>query len=219
VAKMKVIIAQECSGVIRDAFLTRGHDAVSVDLQPTERPGPHLQCDIRSVNFTGVDLVIAHPDCTYLSNAGVRHFHIRRKNPGVLYCEERWTALEPACEHFRFFLTLPVPKIAIENPIPHGYAVQRIGRKYDQIIRPWQFGHEELKATCLWLVGLPKLEDTHNIGPPPVVNREPERYWKWAKVHYEPPGPERAKNRSRTLPGIADAMADQWGNPKRSLFL
>jgi hypothetical protein len=208
---MNVLIACESSGCVRDAFLSLGHHAVSVDLDPTERPGPHLQADIRSVNFSGVDLVIAHPTCTYLSNAGVRHFHIRRTNPDVLYCEDRWAALDPACEFFRFFLSLPVPRVAIENPIPHKYAVDRIGRKYDQIIRPWQFGHKELKATCLWLKGLPPLMDTCNVGPPPVVTKEPERYWEWAKVHRESPGKNRARNRSRTLPGIAMAMAEQWG--------
>ena len=212
---MRVIIAQECSGVIRDAFLARGHDAVSVDLQPSEKPGPHIQADARKLDYTGVDLVIAHPVCTYLTNAGVRHFHIRKTNPSVLYCEERWEALKPAIEDFRFYLTLKdkgVRAVAIENPIPHKYAVAGIGAKYTQIIRPWQFGHEELKATCLWLEGLPKLKETLNVGPPPTVTKDPERYWgQWAKVHREGPGPERAKNRSRTLQGIAEAMAAQWG--------
>lgn len=209
---MKVKIVCECSGVIRDAFLRLGHDAVSIDLQPSETSGPHIQDDARNVSYAGTDLVIAHPDCTYLSNAGVRHFHIRKTNPDVLYCEERWLALGPACEFFRFFLELPAPRIAIENPIPHGYAVNMIGRKYDQIIRPWQFGHEELKATCLWLKNLPALKETMNLGPPPTVTHDQERYWQWAKVHRESPGKERAKNRSRTLLGIAEAMASQWGS-------
>ena len=208
---MNVIIACEFSGVIRDAFIRKGHNAVSVDIQPTEKPGPHIQDDIRSIDFSGVDLVIAHPDCTYLTNAGVRHFHIRKSNPNVLYCEDRLLALDKACEFFRFFLSLPVNKIAIENPIPHSYAVSRIGRKYDQIIRPWQFGHKELKATCLWLKNLPILIDTLNIGPPPTSTKDPVRYWQWAKVHREGPGKNRAKNRSRTLIGIAEAMANQWG--------
>ena len=208
---MKIVIAQECSGIIRDAFIARGHDAISIDLQATECLGPHLKMDARQYDYRGTDLVIAHPDCTYLANSGVQHFYHRGKNPAIAYCEERWAELDRACEHFRFYLNLPVSRIVIENPIPHRYAVARIGCRYSQIIRPWQFGHEELKATCLWLKRISPLRETLNVGPPPEITTNPARYWQWAKVHRESPGKDRAKNRSRTLPGIASAMAEQWG--------
>jgi hypothetical protein len=134
------------------------------------------------------DLIIAHPPCTRLTNAGVRWLHERNL----------WDELYAACEFFRLFLNHPCPRIAIENPIPHKYALERIGRKYDQCVQPWQFGHGETKAVCLWLKGLPKLQPTDV-----VEGRE-------ARVHRMPPGPDRAKERSRFFTGIAEAMADQW---------
>ncbi len=194
---MKVLIACEFSGIVRDAFIAKGHDAISCDLLPTERPGPHIQGDVLKylkpdhwdMNFDRWDLMIAHPPCTRLCNSGVR------------WLDERnlWGDMEKAAQFFRRLLEADIPHIAIENPIPHRYAVKEIGRTYDQIIQPWQFGHPETKATCLWLKGLRKLGTTKL-----VAGRE-GRIWKMS------PGKDRAKLRSVTLPGIADAMAEQWG--------
>ena len=197
---MKVIIACEFSGIVREAFKARGHDAWSCDLLDTEIPGQHYKGDIfdflsldDEFNITGYnewDMMIAHPECTYFANSGVRW---------LAGNTDRQMKLLQAGIFWRKLWNLPIKKIGMENPIPHKYAVDVMGRKYDQIIQPWQFGHGETKATCLWLKGLPKLRPT-NI----VSGRE-------ARVHKETPGPNRWKNRSRTLPGIAAAMANQWG--------
>ena len=186
---MKVLVACEFSGIVRDAFIKRGHDAMSCDLLPTERDGPHYQGDVFDIIDEGWDLMIAHPPCTRIANSG------------VCWLEKRnlWDDMMNASAFFRSLLDADIPYIAIENPIPHKYALEIIGRKYDQIIHPWQFGHGETKATCLWLKNLPKLEPT-NI----VDGRIP-------RIHYMPPGPNRSRERSRTYQGIADAMADQWG--------
>lgn len=181
---MKVLIACEYSGAVRDAFIARGHEATSCDLLPTERPGPHYQGDVRDVIGNGWDLMIAHPPCTHLAVSGARWF------------AEKQTEQAAALDFVRWLLAAPIQRIALENPI--SIISSRI-RKPDQIIQPWQFGHGETKATCLWLKGLPKLTPT-NI----VEGRE-------AKVHRMPPGPNRWKERSRTYQGIADAMAAQWG--------
>ena len=186
---MKVLIACEYSGIVRDAFIRAGHDAMSCDILPTESPGPHYQGDVRDVLAEQWDMIIAHPPCTRLTNAGVRWLHERNL----------WDELNEACRFFNLFMEHPCEKIAVENPIPHKYAVARIGRKPDQIVQPWQFGHGETKAVGLWLKNLPKLIPT-NI----VEGREP-------RVHMMPPGPDRAKMRSRFFEGIADAMAAQWG--------
>lgn len=189
---MRVLVACEFSGIVRDAFIAAGHDAVSVDLLPSERYGPHLQADIRDylherlwVAHTPVDLMIAHPPCTHLAVSGARWFKDKQ--------DEQAEALE----FVRWLLDAPVARIALENPI--SIISSRI-RKPDQIIQPWQFGHPETKATCLWLKNLPKLVPTQV-----VEGRE-------ARVHREPPGPDRWKNRSRTYEGIAAAMASQWGS-------
>jgi hypothetical protein len=182
---MKVLVACEFSGVVRDAFRERGHDAMSVDLEPSERPGPHYQGDVRDVMYEpGWDLMIAFPPCTHLAVSGARWFAEKR--------EEQAAAVEFVVR----LMFAPVPRIAIENPI--GVLSTRI-RKPEQIIQPWQFGHGEVKATCLWLTNLPLLLPT-NI----VAGRE-------ARVHRMAPSPTRGRERSRTLPGIAAAMADQWG--------
>lgn len=186
---MRVLIACEFSGTVRDAFARRGHDAWSCDLLPSETPGNHLKGDVRAF-LAGFwarprwDLLIAHPPCTYLAVSGARWWAGRE--------EEQRKALE----FVRFLLDAPIPRIAVENPIGR---ISTAIRKPDQIIQPWQFGHGEVKATCLWLKNLPKLQPT-NI----VEGRH-------ARVHREPPGADRWKNRSRTLLGIAEAMADQWG--------
>lgn len=182
---MKVLVACEYSGIVRDAFIARGHDAWSCDLLPTERPGPHYQGDVRDVLGNGWDLMIAHPPCTHLAVSGARWF------------KDKLIEQAEALDFVRALMAAPIDRIAIENPI--SIISSRI-RKPDQIIQPWQFGHGETKATCLWLKGLPKLTPT-NI----VEGRE-------ARVHKMPPGPDRWKERSRTYPGIADAMAEQWKN-------
>ena len=187
---MRVLVACEYSGRARQAFRDRGHDAWSCDLLPAEDGSKfHIQGDARPLLRERWDIVIAHPTCTRLTNSGVRWLHER----------QLWQELEQAAEFFRDCLNANADGVAVENPIPHKYALQLIGRDYDQIIQPWQFGHGETKATCLWLNGLPKLTPT-NI----VEGRE-------ARVHRMSPGPDRWKERSRTYQGIADAMAEQWG--------
>jgi len=193
---MKVLVACEFSGIVRDAFAMRGHDAWSCDLLPTEKPGQHIQGDVFGILDNGWDLMVAHPPCTYIANSGVRWLY---QKDGVTLDENRWYLMRKAVQFFRFLLEYNIPKIAIENPIPHNYAVKKIGRKYDQLVQPWQFGHGETKATCLWLKGLPKLEPT-NI----VEGRE-------HRIHNLPPSNNRGKLRSVTYQGIANAMAEQWG--------
>lgn len=187
---MKVLIACEYSGRSRDAFLRLGHDAMSCDLLPTDVPGPHYQGDVRDVLGERWDLIIAHPECTYITNSGVRWLDTDIT---------RWKKLYEACQFFKLFLDHPCERIAIENPIPHKYARDWIGTRYSQIIQPWQFGHGETKATCLWLKGLPKLMPTDI-----VAGRE-------GRIHMLPPTADRWKIRSETYMGIAEAMAQQWG--------
>lgn len=187
---MKVIVACEFSGTVRDAFIKRGHDAISCDLLPTEKLGPHIQADIMSVDLSQFDLMIAHPPCTYLCNSGV----------SWLYNDEsRWDKMREGAEFFKYLLNAPTKKKAIENPIMHKYAVEIIGRRQNQVIQPWMFGHKESKATCLWLEGLPDLKPTK-------IEREREQ-----RLHKLPPSNDRWKLRSLTYQGIADAMAEQWG--------
>ena len=183
---MNVLVACEFSGVVRRAFRERGHDAWSCDLLPAEDDSAyHFQCDVLEQLHRPWDLMIAHPPCTYLASSGARWF------------KHRLPAQKDAVQFVKNLLNSSVSRVAIENPI--GVLSSRI-RKPDQIIQPWQFGHGETKATCLWLKGLPKLIPT-NV----VEGREP-------RVHFASPGPDRWKERSRTLPGIAAAMADQWGS-------
>lgn len=182
---MRVLVACEFSGVVRDAFVGRGHDAMSCDLLPTEVPGPHYEGDVLDVLDQGWDLMVAHPPCTHLAVSGARWFKDKQ--------EEQREALE----FVRVLLDAPIPRIALENPV--SIISSRI-RKPDQIIQPWQFGHGETKATCLWLKGLPTLQPTDVVD-----GREP-------RVHKMPPSPDRWRERSRTFTGIAAAMADQWGN-------
>lgn len=181
---MRVLIACEFSGIVRDAFAARGHDAWSCDLLPSEREGNHIKKDALVTAYRGDwDLLIAFPPCTHLAVSGARWFKDKRKeqNDALLFVRD--------------LLSAPVERIALENPI--GIISSKI-RKPDQIIQPWQFGHGETKATCLWLKNLPKLTPTN------IVNG------RHARVHREPPSADRWKNRSRTYQGIADAMAEQW---------
>lgn len=183
---MRVLVACEYSGRVRDAFIKRGHDAMSCDILPTDAPGPHYQGDVRDILGDGWDLMIAHPPCTHLAVSGARHF-AAKKASGVQ---------DEALDFVRLLFDAPIQRIALENPV--SIISSRI-RKPDQIIQPWQFGHGETKATCLWLKNLPLLRPTN------IVDGRDDR------IHKMPPSPNRWKERSRTYQGIADAMAEQWG--------
>ena len=196
---MRVLVACEFSGTVRDAFIRHGHDAMSCDLLPTESPGPHYQGDVFDIVNNGWDLVVAHPECKYLTNAGVRWLHER---------PWRWGLMRSAAEFFKAFFDVPIKRKAIENPIMHGYAKEIIGRSQDQVVQPWWFGDEKMKATCWWLEGLPELEKTNDVGPPP---KDPAKRRKWAECHQASPGRDRWKIRSTFYPGMADACAAQWG--------
>ncbi len=184
---MRVLVACEYSGRVRDAFLALGHDALSCDLLPTESPGPHYQGDVRDLLSEPWDLLIGHPPCTDLAVSGARHFAAKRADGRQ----------QRSLEFVRLLMDAPVPRIAIENPIS---VISSAIRKPSQVVHPWQFGHGEVKATCLWLKGLPLLHPT-DVVPGRV-----------ARVHRMPPSPDRWKERSRTYPGIATAMAHQWGS-------
>lgn len=192
---MKVLVACEFSGIVRDAFRARGHDAWSCDLLPSERPGPHIQENVLE-HLEGWDLIIAHPPCQFLSLAG----NVWLKQPGRL--QKRMKA-------FAFFMALftaPCARVAVENP--RGYP-SRAFRKPDQIIQPYQFGHEAHKPTCLWLRDLPLLQSTNVVRVTPKFDGRRNRHW----VDRVGGGGESGwRNRSRTFQGIADAMADQWGS-------
>lgn len=186
---MRVLVACEYSGIVRDAFRRAGHDAMSCDLLPSETPGLHYQGDVMDLITDplitrNIDLMIAHPPCTHLAVSGTRWFKDKQREQAE------------ALQFVRDLMDAPIPHIAIENPI--SIISSRI-RKPDQIIQPWQFGHGETKATCLWLKNLPPLTPTDV-----VEGRE-------ARIHKMPPGPDRWKERSRTFTGIADAFASQWG--------
>ena len=181
---MKVLIACEFSGIVREAFKNKGHNAWSCDFLPSEIYGQHIQGNVLDILNDEWDLMIAHPPCTYLAVSGARWFKIRKKEQ------------EGALNFVRILLNANIPKIALENPIS---VISTRIRKPDQIIQPWMFGHGETKATCLWLKGLPKLQATN------IVEGREGRIWK------EPPSLDRWKNRSRTYIGIAKAMVEQWG--------
>lgn len=182
---LRVLVACEFSGVVRDAFTARGHDATSCDLLPSETPGSHYQGDVRDILDGNWDLLVAHPPCTYLAVSGARWWKGRER-------EQR-----EAVEFVRDLYAAPIPRIAIENPV--GY-LSTAWRKPDQYVDQWWFGHGETKKTGLWLKNLPTLVATN------VVEGRAGR------VHHEPPGPDRWKKRSRTLAGLANAMAAQWGD-------
>jgi hypothetical protein len=187
---MRVLIACEFSGTVREAFRRCGHDAWSADLLPAADGSPHhVQGDATALLDGGWDLIIAHPPCTRLCNSGVRWLHER----------DLWDDMREACALFKVFLDAPIPRVAVENPVMHRHAREIIGRGPDFTVQPWQFGHGEVKRTCFWTRGLPALTAT-NI----VDGRE-------ARIHRMPPGADRWALRSITYPGIAEAMAQQWG--------
>lgn len=181
---MKVLVACEFSGAVRDAFITLGHDAMSCDLLPTETPGAHYQGNVLDILDDGWDLMVAHPPCTHLAVSGARWFKDKQREQ------------KEALQFVRELLSAPIGMIVLENPIS---IISTKIRKPDQIIHPWMFGHGETKATCLWLKNLPKLVPTDIVD-----GRE-------ARIHKMPPSPDRWKERSRTYKGIAEAMASQWG--------
>lgn len=221
---MKILVACEFSGVVRDAFIAAGHDAMSCDLLPTERPGPHYRGDVRDILDDGWDLMVGHPPCTDLAVSGARWFASKGNRPAE------------ALEFVRLLMDAPIARIAIENPV--SIISSRI-RKPDQIIQPWQYGHGETKTTCLWLKNLPKLEPTDIVVPEWAVREDgsvhlsakgkrdnPTHFLtgrthrvlagaqleQWERIHRMAPGPERWRERSRTFEGIANAMATQWGS-------
>lgn len=194
---MRVLVACEYSGRVRDAFIRNGHDAMSADLLPTERPGPHHEGDVLDVLDEGWDMMVMHAPCTYLANSSARWLY----EPGTRTPRpERWAGLRAGADFFRALWEAPIPLIAAENPIMLTVARDLIGLgPATQIIQPWQFGHGETKATCFWLKGLPPLEPTDVVEG------------RHHAVHLASPGPDRWKFRSITYQGIADAMGDQWG--------
>lgn len=225
---MKVAVLCEFSGIVRDAFTARGHDATSYDLLPSERPGDHVQGDVVALgadHFAQYDLLICHPPCTHLAVSGARWFKDKRQEQAE------------ALDFVRWMMALPCERIAIENPV--SIISSRI-RRPDQIIQPWQFGHGETKTTCLWLKGLRPLRPTEIVVPEWAVNPDgsvnlsakgkrdnPTHFLtgrvrvlkgaqaeQWERIHKCPPGPDRWKERSRTYPGIAAAMAEQWGGDR-----
>lgn len=226
---MKILVACEFSGIVRDAFIAKGHDAISCDLLPSERPGPHIQGPVENIiNGGGYDLMIAHPPCTHLAVSGARYFAQKRADGRQ----------QQAIAFFMLLANAPIEKICVENPV---CIMSTTWRKPDQTIQPYQFGHQESKATCLWLKNLPRLTPTKVCEP--VWYKTPPNLWqpdgedyrdkkgkRYSPTHYLTgraqrrllnqtpsgqnnlgPSADMAKIRSRTYQGIADAMADQWG--------
>ena len=188
---MRVLVACEYSGRVRDAFIAKGHEAMSCDLLPTEKPGPHYQGDVRDVMDYPWDLMIAHPPCTDLSVSGAAWFERKKINGSQ----------QMSASFFMMLAKSDIPRIAIENPI---CIMSRLWRKPDQIIQPWMFGHMEQKATCLWLKNLPYPTNDVKAQMMELPKNKRER------LHYLPPSDDRWKLRSETFQGIADAMAEQW---------
>jgi hypothetical protein len=203
---MRILVACEFSGVVRRAFSRRGFDAWSCDLLPAEdRSNHHITGDVRNILGDGWDLlIVAHPPCTRLCNSGVRWLH---KPPFGRSKEEMWAELNEGASLFSDLWNAPVERIAIENPVMHKHAKARIAnyQEFAQSVQPWQFGHGEVKRTCFWLKNLPHLVPTEIVEG------------RTARVHRMPPSADRWKERSRTFPGIAAAMADQWGGLLHSI--
>ena len=188
IKQARILVACEFSGIVRNELLKMGLEAVSVDLLPTEQPGPHIQGDVTPILRQEWDMILAFPPCTRLCNSGVRWLHERNL----------WDDMRRSAHFFLSCLNSNAPLVAVENPTMHQYAMEICGRP-DFSIQPWMFGHGEIKRTCFWTRNLPPLEATS------IVSGRDNR------VHRESPGPNRSKNRSRTYMGIARAMAVQWG--------
>lgn len=204
-----VLIACECSGIVREAFRARGLVALSCDLKPAEDGSPnHVQGDaLEAVRDLRPRLLIAHPVCRYMANSGAKHLYlgmskVNGPNP------ERWANMRGGVAFFRALWDAHDGPKCFENPIMHGHAKALLGMRQTQTVQPWMFGHMETKATCLWLDRLPRLMPTNNVRAAMMLLPASERH----RVHHMRPGPEREAERSRTFPGIADAMADQWAN-------
>lgn len=191
---MRVLVACEYSGAVRDAFLDLGHDAMSCDLLPTDSPGPHYTGNVLDVLDYPWDLMIAHPPCTDLSVSGAAWF-AKKKSVG---------AQQASASFFMKLAKADIPRIAIENPV---CIMSSLWRKPDQVVQPWMFGHMEQKATCLWLKGLPPLIPTNNVKEEMMKLPRNQR----ERLHFLPPSEDRWKLRSQTFSGIAAAMAEQWG--------
>jgi site-specific DNA-cytosine methylase len=214
---MKVLVACEYSGIVRDAFLKRGHNAISCDILPSESNlGKHYQGDVRDILDDDWDLMIAHPPCTYLSVSGARwfyhpedkHLDFKDRRPHPLH-PNRKKLQEEALEFVQLLLNAPIEKIALENPVS---VISTKIRKPDQIIQPYQFGHETAKTTCLWFKNLKPLKPTNIVEPIWITSKSGNRF---NKLHYDTyllPQKKRGKVRSATFPGIAEAMAEQWGD-------
>lgn len=216
---MKILIACECSGTVRDAFLANGHDAYSCDLKPdVNMSNRHIRDDVRDVlKMEKWDLLmVAHPPCTRLCNSGVRWLSSPPPNRTK---EEMWEELEEGAQLFSDMLNADVPRIAVENPVMHKHAKKRIKGyfEFSQSIQPWQYGHTETKRTCLWLKNLPDLQETNNVYDEMMLLPKKERN----RIHSMGPSADRGAARSIFYTGIAKAMADQWGSvaePQRTLF-
>lgn len=194
---MRALVACEYSGRVRDALTRQGIDAVSCDLLPSETPGHHIQGDVREMLAEPWDLVIAHPPCTYLANSGVRWLH---SDPS------RWEKMREGAQFFLACLNANSPKVAVENPVMHKYAREAIGGLRQKFtVQPWQFGDPAKKRTCFWTKGLSPLVPTSDMTADQAI----------AECHLASPGPDRWKDRSRTYPGIAAAIASQWGHALR----
>jgi len=191
---MKILIACEYSGRVRDAFIKQGHDAISCDLLPSETAGPHYQGDVRDLLTERFDMMIAHPPCTDLAVSGAAWFAKKRADGSQ----------QKSIEFFMMLVNAKIPRICIENPIG---IMSTVYRKPSQIIQPWMFGHPESKATCLWIKGMPLLRETNNVYDEMMQLPKNKRM----RLHYLPPSKHRWKIRSETFQGIADAMASQWG--------
>lgn len=194
ITALKILVACEFSGRVRDALIAQGHDAISCDMLPSEAPGPHIQGDVLPLLSEPWDMVIAHPPCTYLANSGVR-WRVER---------QEWAEVKAAGDFFLACLNANAPCVAVENPVMHKYGREVIGRGPDFTVQPWQFGDNERKRTCFWTRGLPPLVATSSLDGTTAGT----------SIHREAPGPDRKRNRSRTFPGIADAIAQQWAGTK-----
>ena len=193
-----MLVACEYSGTVRDAFIAAGHNAMSCDLLPTDAPGPHYEGDVFDVIDDGWDLMVAHPPCTHLAVSGAAHFEAKRKDGRQ----------QEAIDFFLRLANADIPRICIENPV---CIMSTVWMPPTQTIQPYEFGHPEQKATCLWLKALPPLVPTNNVYLEMMRLPKQER----ERIHYMPPGKDRWKERSKTYTGIAQAMANQWSNIKQ----
>jgi len=202
---MNILIACEESGIIRDEFIARGHNAISCDLKYSDKPGPHYHGDVRGILDLDWDMMIAHPVCTRLANSGVRWL---TKPPEGRTLKSMWDELYEAVEFYNLLRDADIEKKVIENPVMHCHARKLINPVKRQVVQPWWFGEEAFKATGLELFNLPDLVPTNKLIPPKPGTEE---HKKWSWIHRMTPGPDRTKLRSRTFKGIAKAMANQWG--------